>query len=249
VRILSGLMAISMLIGAACSARAQTITTIAGIENIRRVAPGQARGGKCMPEGFASNPALLDSQTNLLKNRIDAGNYRHTTIATLLKLPWASIVDGTRHMATWRKNWTPEELARTRRYESRPVSVDGYIVAIHTEAKEATNCGLTDPDWADWHFWIVATEAEAHNPDVAQRRVRAVVGEITPRVRAAHTGAFDKKQLLTWARDGTRVRASGWTMLDPEHPDDGRSDASGRPASRGTIWELHPVMSIVPTKR
>ena len=33
------------------------------------------------------------------------------------------------------------------------------------------------------------------------------------------------------------VRISGWTMLDPEHP-----DQVGK--TRGTIWEIHPVMRL-----
>src|SRR4051794_18717198 len=32
---------------------------------------------------------------------------------------------------------------------------------------------------------------------------------------------------------------SGWTMFDPDHPDDAEPDANGRPGSRGTIWEIH----------
>jgi hypothetical protein len=33
------------------------------------------------------------------------------------------------------------------------------------------------------------------------------------------------------------VRISGWTMLDPEHPDQVDN-------TRGTIWEIHPIMQI-----
>jgi hypothetical protein len=38
-------------------------------------------------------------------------------------------------------------------------------------------------------------------------------------------------------RDSTRVRLSGWLLLDTEHPEE-----VGR--TRGTIWEIHPVMRI-----
>jgi hypothetical protein len=152
-------------------------------------------------------------------------------------------------MATRRTLWTAEEIARARRYEARPVSVDGFIVAIHVERKEATNCEIADTAWVDWHFWIVATEAEASNVDVSRRKTRAVVGEITPRVRAAHPTDFNRTLIMQWARGGVRVRVSGWTMLDPDHPDDAEPDNTGRPASRGTIWELHPVTKIVPVRR
>jgi hypothetical protein len=167
----------------------------------------------------------------------------------LLKLPWKSVDTPTKHMATRRTPWTAEEIARARRYEARPVSVDGFIVAIHVERKEATNCEIADTAWVDWHFWIVATEAEASNVDVSRRKTRAVVGEITPRVRAAHPTDFNRTLIMQWARGGVRVRVSGWTMLDPDHPDDAEPDNTGRPASRGTIWELHPVTKIVPVRR
>jgi hypothetical protein len=230
-------------------ASAQVLTTIKGIERIPRVEPKELQGGKCQPAGKARTKALLDPQTNLLKNRIDGGNYRQTTIRTLLALPWRSIDTPTKHMATRRTLWTAKELARARRYEARPVSVDGFIVAIHAERKEVTNCEIADTAWVDWHFWIVATEAEANDPDVARRKIHAVVGEITPRVRAAHGADLDRSRIMKWARDGVRVRVSGWTMLDPDHPDDAEPDKNGRPASRGTIWELHPVMKIVPVGR
>jgi hypothetical protein len=49
------------------------------------------------------------------------------------------------------------------------------------------------------------------------------------------------------AHDKARVTVSGWLMLDPDHP----SDATGTPnkphPSRGTIWEIHPVMKIEAT--
>jgi len=72
----------------------------------------------------------------------------------------------------------------------------------------------------------------------ATRRKRLFV-EITPRVRAgaSNASAFDKAQIQTWARDGQRVRISGWLLFDPDHPSDVGS-------SRGTIWEVHPVMKM-----
>jgi hypothetical protein len=247
-RIVVSLVMMSISIGAD-HADAQAITTIGGIERIPRVEPKELQGGKCQPTGKARTKALLDPQTNLLKNRIDGGDYWRTTIATLLKLPWKSVDMPTKHMATRRTRWTANELARAQRYEARPVSVDGFIVAIHAERKEATNCEIADTAWVDWHFWIVATEAEASNPDTSRRKIHAVVGEVTPRVRAAHHADFNRALIMKWARDGIRVRVSGWTMLDPDHPDDAEPDRSGRPASRGTIWELHPVMKIAPVRR
>ena len=54
-------------------------------------------------------------------------------------------------------------------------------------------------------MWLVATEAEANNDD----NTKAVVAEITPRVREQHDGEFDRAQIMKWAHDGTKVRVSG----------------------------------------
>ncbi len=111
--------------------------------------------------------------------------------------------------------------------------VTGYLVGIKQESKEQTNCEILDPTWYDWHAWLVATEAEAHNND----KTHAIVIEITPRVRAAESGEFDRTQIMNWSKNGTEVKVDGWLLLDPDHPNDVG-------ASRGTIWEVHPVMKI-----
>jgi hypothetical protein len=59
---------------------------------------------------------------------------------------------------------------------------------------------------------------------------------MTPRVRANHPG-WTVARLNAIAQAGTKVLVSGWLMLDPEHP-----DQVGQ--TRGTIWELHPVMQL-----
>ena len=60
--------------------------------------------------------------------------------------------------------------------------------------------------------------------------------EFTPRVRAMHP-TWTLQGLESLARQKTKVRISGWTMLDPEHPDE-----VGK--SRGTIWEIHPAVRV-----
>lgn len=60
--------------------------------------------------------------------------------------------------------------------------------------------------------------------------------EVTPRVRARHPG-WTLQAFQSLARQKSRVRIGGWTMLDPEHP-----DQVGK--TRGTIWEIHPVMRV-----
>ena len=125
-------------------------------------------------------------------------------------------------------------------YESAAVMMDGYIVAIKEEGKEATNCGLDVLAWHDWHMWVVATEAEAHKKD----KTHAIVIEVTPRIRALANdpAAWNKTQIAKWAREGQRVRVSGWLLFDPDHPPE-----VGK--SRGTTWEVHPVMKLEPAHR
>jgi hypothetical protein len=221
---------------------AQTITTIAGIADIPREAPTEQHSPRCLDKGKAANPKHLDTTSNLLKNRIEtAQRYRLTTIPTLLKLPFKSTgADKTADMPRTRNGWSDADRTRTARYESRPVAVEGFIIAIGREGKESTNCQLADTAWFDYHMWIVRTEQEAHAKD----KRKALVAEITPRVRHGHARDFDIKAIQRWARDGVKVRVSGWTFLDPDHPDDTRPDASGHGASRGTIWEIHPVLKI-----
>lgn len=172
--------------------------------------------------------APVDTATDLLKNRVDAGEYHDVAFADVLRLPW-------RGLARRRFQWTDDQKATVARREGAAVSLEGYIVSARTEGAEQTNCELRDAEWHDWHVWLVRTEAEAS----ARDRSRAVVIEITPRVRRLDGDRFDLRRIRQWAREGRRVRVSGWLLLDPDHPDE-----VGK--TRGTIWEIHPVMKLEP---
>jgi hypothetical protein len=233
-----------LALAAATSMPAQTITTIGGIAKLASAAPVEQHNAKCVDRGKETSVSRLDTATNLLKNRVDSSTYHLTTIPTILKLPFGSTTTPGADMPTTRNGWSDADIKRTARYESRPVAVDGFVIAIGREGKESTNCQIADTAWFDYHIWVVRTEAEAH----ALNRTKAIVAEITPRVRHGHAAEFDIQQIMKWARDGTKVRVSGWLLLDPDHPDDTRRDSQGRPGSRGTIWEIHPVMKIGPVK-
>ncbi len=73
-------------------------------------------------------------------------------------------------------------------------------------------------------------------PNPNDDRSKAIVVEITPRVRANHPN-WRTDLLGQIVKKDQRVRISGWLMLDPEHP-----DQIGK--TRATIWEIHPVMQI-----
>ena len=112
--------------------------------------------------------------------------------------------------------------------EGLPVAVEGYFVAAKQEGPEATNCHGADATFRDWHLWLAATPGKD--------RRRSVVVETTPAVRARHPEwtLTDMRRLI---RDSSFVRVSGWLMLDEDHP-----EQLGK--TRGTLWEIHPVMRI-----
>jgi hypothetical protein len=208
------------------------VTTIAGIEALPKVDAQEANAPACRNEGAGNPPATgkpnrqIDSATNLLKNRIDDGQYVDVSIGAILKLPWANL-------PRQRFGFSSAQLATTSRYERAAIRLTGFIVKAVEEGKESTNCELDTSDWHDWHLWLVNTAAEVQAKD----RTGAVVFEVTPRVRMARPALFDKQQVQAWARNQQKVQVSGWLMLDPEHP-----DQVGK--SRGTTWEIHPTMKI-----
>ena len=73
-------------------------------------------------------------------------------------------------------------------------------------------------------------------PGGSADRAKAVVVEATPRVRTNHP-QWTVNNLNAIAQSGTKVRISGWLMLDPEHPEQ-------LAQTRGTLWEVHPIMQI-----
>ena len=204
-------------------------TRIAALHKV--LPPKEAHSSTCPDAGRGTKSQSgtyprVDTLTDLLKNRVDDGSYQSATVADILSLPWQGL-------ATKRWKWKTTDAANVAKYEAAPIEVTGYLVGIKQESKEQTNCEILDPTWYDWHAWLVATEAEAHNND----KTHAIVIEITPRVRAAESGEFDRTQIMNWSKNGTEVKVDGWLLLDPDHPNDVG-------ASRGTIWEVHPVMKI-----
>ncbi len=192
--------------------------------------PREANDPTCADIGEPNQPGSpVDTVTDLLKNRIDDGAYQEVGFADVLGLAW-------QNLPRKRYLWSAAQRQAVAHNEGAAISLVGYIVGGRAEGPEQTNCELPDADWHDWHIWLVQTEAEAS----ARDRTKAVVVEVTPRVRQSSGSTFDLTQIQTWARNGQRVRVSGWLLLDPDHP-----DQVGK--TRGTIWEIHPVMKIETT--
>jgi hypothetical protein len=172
----------------------------------------------CPPEGDGGDPAL-----NRLKNRIDEGNYMTTAFDAIAQLQWPKAVERRN-----RAKWSASDRDAVARYEGIPVSVEGYLAASRLEGPESPNCHGADAEFRDFHIWLTKTAGDD--------RQGSIVVETTPPVRDKHPN-WRTDLLGQIARKDQRVRISGWLLLDPEHP-----DQVGK--TRGTIWEVHPVMKI-----
>ena len=172
----------------------------------------------CPPEGDGGDPVLNNN-----KNRVDVGNFQPVAFDAIEKLPWPSTVERKAHA-----DWSAADQAQIAQAEGLPVQVEGYLAEARQEGPETPNChSSTD---FDFHIWML--RAAGGTAD----RVEAIVIEATPRVRANHPG-WTVNALNAVAKAGTKVRVSGWLMLDPEHP-----DQVGK--TRGTIWEIHPIIEL-----
>lgn len=169
----------------------------------------------CPPQGDGG-----DTDLNLLKNRIDTGNWQPTTVADLLALTWPPGIEKAR-----RASWPASDGTQIAQNEGRPVVVEGTLLLARHEGPESPNCH--DQSARDFHMWLAASAEDS--------RANAVVVEVTPRVRAQHPNWQPDSQITGLA--GHHVRISGWVMMDQEHPEQLHK-------TRGTLWEVHPVMKI-----
>lgn len=171
----------------------------------------------CPPQGDGGDPIM-----NTLKNRIDEGNYVPVSFDAIFNLTWPKAVE---HRD--RSTWSAEDTAAIAKSEGIPVIVEGYIYGAKESGSESANCHATSSDMVDWHVWFTKNPGED--------RTHSIVIEPTPRSRANHKWTI--KMMEDLAKNQTPVRISGWVFFDPEHP-----DQIGK--TRGTIWEIHPVMQI-----
>lgn len=171
----------------------------------------------CPPQGDGGDPQL-----NMLKNRIDEGNYVQVTFDAILNMTWPKTTER-RDMSTW----SVEDAAAIAKYEGIPVVVEGYLFGAKQSGSESANCHATASDMTDWHVWLTKTAGED--------RTHSIVIETTPRIRAMHKWTLAMMDKI--AKSQEAVRISGWLFFDPEHPDQVLK-------TRGTIWEIHPIMQI-----
>jgi len=171
-----------------------------------------------------------DEALNLRKNRIDeAAQPRELTFPDFLALPMPDGVAERR-----RARWTDDARRAIGKHEGRPVTIEGFVFDAKREGPEATNCHDTDERQKDFHVWVIEHASDD--------RARAIVVEITPRVRALHP-SWTLAKLKRVASRRSRVRITGWLMFDQEHPEQLHA-AAKRDATRGTLWEVHPVTRV-----
>ena len=179
----------------------------------------------CPPEGDATQTTRSDPTLNVLKNRTtpsgEGFKAMHFDDLAQLEVP-----DGV--SKKHRTKWPQETLQVVESEELKAVQVMGYLLKIKMEGPESPNCHSNDRADRDYHIWLAnSSDDEKADP---------VVVEITPRIRAEHP-SWTSTNLNKLVRDKTRVRISGWILLDPEHP-----DQVGK--TRTTIWEIHPIFKI-----
>ncbi len=197
------------------------------IASLAKPEPQEEHSQACADIGKPNTAgSAVDTATNLLKNRIDDGQYQDVSFDDVLKLDW-------KNLPRKRYQWSADQVKQIAVDEGAAIALVGYLVAVKPEGPEQTNCELPDSTWHDWHMWLVPTAAQAKAKD----RTKAVVVEVTPRVRRLDADRFDAAQIHKWISSQQQVRVSGWLLLDPDHP-----DQVGK--TRGTIWEIHPVMKL-----
>jgi hypothetical protein len=175
-------------------------------------------GATCGVAGQSGSP---DPALNRLKNRIQpTPDTTPKTVADLRNLP--------DHAKQARADWSSDDLATFGKIEATPIRVTGYLVGVHPEKAESTNCGATDKAGVDFHTWFVDT--------ADQEKSFSAVMEIAPRWRQVNP-AWTSAALLALVKEGAQVRISGWPMYDQEHP-----EQVGK--TRSTLWEIHPITKI-----
>ena len=221
------LAAAVLLVVQRLSERSVVVHSSAGVTPARTDRlPTAPRRPKPESPGFEGCPGDGDGgdrDLNRLKNRVDTATWVATPFASILDLGWPAGV-----VRRSRATWSRSDERRVAASEGMPVAVEGYFVGAKVEGPESTNCHGAESKFRDWHLWLASSPGKD--------RRRSIVVETTPVIRARHP-EWKLGAIRRLVRDSTLVRVSGWLMLDPEHP-----DQLGK--TRGTLWEIHPVMRI-----
>lgn len=175
--------------------------------------------GGCPVHGSGGDP-----QVNTLKNRSTApASVIPITVAGMKQLP--VLPDST---AAMRANWSASARATIEPHEAQGVVFTGYILQVARETAEPSNCGSTEPQNEDIELFL------AQRPGTTDGQ-RIILGEITPRWRAAYT-SWRPANLRAVAK-GNRIRITGWLLYDQES----FGETHGGTA---TPWEIEPITKV-----
>ncbi len=180
--------------------------------------------GSCPPEGRGGDPV-----SNRLKNRTAAPtSYTEMDVPQFLK-SFAPNLDTPKYRDRFARQLTDYIGPR----EQQGIALSGYLIMAAQAGIESSNCD--DRNRRDFHIWI-GEIPEAHKNLVKAARARAVIVEVTPPWQDRQDTWY-LRTLQKLAREGAKVRISGWAFYDPEHPNE-----LGK--TRATLWEVHPVTRI-----
>jgi hypothetical protein len=187
----------------------------------------------CDPRGSGG-----DEDLSFLKNRIDQPDH-------WFEVSFDAVLNQAFPVATIgrvdRARWAPADTKAVQRFEGLPLAVICYFAWAQDEGPESCNCHAQDPAMYDIHTWLTKEPAQISGSH-APNRQNAVVAEVTPRMKHDHP-QWTQNNIRQLARDGRQVRISGWLLMDQEHPDQLKPTGS-HPATRGTLWEIHPIIAI-----
>jgi len=183
---------------------------------------GYANAAVLCPPSGSGGDALANRQKNRKEN-VDKPNP-----LSLQEIRALAIPPGIKRE---RDEWPPAVVKTVAEQERRLVVTEGYVIDVRREGPEAANCKLKE--WTDYELWI------ADSPTATKSD--AVVVEITPGIRALHSGwTLDTLQRFKAYR--AKFRFTGRLFVDSAHLADS-AQVRGAPL-RVTLWEIHPITKI-----
>jgi len=185
---------------------------------------GPVLAASCPPEGDGG-----DSIANRQKNRV---------------LPPASVTDMEidRFLQSFtpdlklpavRSQFSAEALSAMESREQQGVALLGYLLLAKQSGTEAAHCH--DRKRRSLELWI-GKLPESTTARSKAARASAVIATVTPAGQDAHI-RWRLADLRKLARQGAKVRISGWAFYDAEHP-----ELLGR--TRVSLWQIQPVTRI-----
>lgn len=132
-----------------------------------------------------------------------------------------------------RQQFSPENKSDIEAREQQGVALLGYLLLTRQSGAESANCH--DRKRRSLELWIGKLPEHTRARSKAAS-AQAVVATVTPTGQDTHSN-WRLANLRKLARQGAKVRISGWVFYDAEHP-----ELLGK--TRVTSWQIHPVTRI-----